>query len=118
MKPGEIIVAGGEIEINAGKPAIELQVTNKCDRPIQIGSHFHFFEANERLEFDRARAYGYRLDIPAGTAIRFQPLECKKVSLVEISGKRKVMGANGKVNGFLSERKTDVLNAEMHKKTK
>lgn len=118
MKPGEIIAAKGDIEINADKKSFKIEVTNSGDRPIQVGSHFHFFEVNSRLKFDRAKAYGYRLDIPAGTAVRFQPLEVKTVSLVEISGKKKVMGCGGLVNGFLSERKDEAISALSTKKEK
>lgn len=112
MKPGEIIAASGDIVINAGKKCIKLVVANEGNRPVQVGSHFHFFEVNACLKFDRSKAYGYRLDVPSGTAVRFQPSEVKTVSLVEIGGKKKVMGARGLVDGFLSERREDVLGSE------
>lgn len=105
MIVGEVILAGGEIEINKGKEAITVDVTNNGTRPVQIGSHFHFYEANECMTFDREKTYGYRPDIPAGTAVRFEPKETKKVKLIKMGGKRKVYGANGKVNGFLDEKK-------------
>ena len=101
MVPGEIIVQPGEIELNAGRPTVRLQVANTGDRPIQIGSHFHFYEVNESLEFDREQARGMRLDIPAGTAIRFEPGDEKEVTLVTLAGSRQVYGFNGKINGLL-----------------
>ncbi|HEY9848139.1 MAG TPA: urease subunit beta [Leptolyngbyaceae cyanobacterium] len=101
MIPGEIITPEGEIELNAGRQTIRLQVANKGDRPIQIGSHFHFYEVNESLEFDREQARGMRLDIPAGTAVRFEPGDEKEVVLVPYVGSRQVYGFNGKINGAL-----------------
>jgi urease subunit gamma/beta len=92
--PGEIMTADAEIVLNDGRPAIELKVTNLGDRPIQVGSHYHFSETNRALEFDRAAARGRRLDIPAGTAVRFEPGETRTVSLVEIAGNRIVRGGN------------------------
>jgi len=101
MHPGEYILADGEIELNAGRPAVRIAVRNTGDRPIQAGSHYHFFEVNQALVFDRAAAYGMRLDIPAGTAIRFEPGEEKEVPLVAFAGARSVYGHNGLVNGAL-----------------
>jgi urease subunit beta len=99
--PGEIITKAGEIELNAGRPTITLEVANTGDRPIQVGSHYHFFETNEALKFDRARARGMRLDIPAGTAVRFEPGQTRTVQLVAYAGKRVVHGFNGKIEGAL-----------------
>lgn len=101
MIPGEIIAIEGEIELNAGRPTVRLQVANKGDRPIQVGSHFHFFEVNESLSFDREQAKGMRLDIPAGTAVRFEPGDEKEVVLVPFAGSRQVYGFNGLINGKL-----------------
>lgn len=103
--PGEVIPEEGEIELNAGKDTAQLQVTNTADRPIQVGSHFHFFEVNKALEFERVRAYGMRLDIPAGTAVRFEPGETKRVSLVEIGGMREGYGLNALVEGAMDDPK-------------
>jgi urease subunit beta len=101
MIPGELIAADGDIEINAGRPAASLTVANTGDRPIQVGSHFHFYETNAALAFDRERARGYRLDIPAGTAMRFEPGQSREVRLVAYGGERRVVGFNGKINGKL-----------------
>ncbi len=101
MHPGEYMLGDGEIELNAGRPVARVVVRNKGDRPIQAGSHYHFYEVNRALEFDRSIAYGMRLDIPAGTAIRFEPGEEKEVPLVAFGGARKVYGHNGRVNGSL-----------------
>ncbi|MEG4169400.1 MULTISPECIES: urease subunit beta [unclassified Microcoleus] len=101
MIPGEMIVSAGEIELNADRPTLRLLVGNKGDRPIQIGSHYHFYEANEALEFNREQAKGMRLDIPAGTAVRFEPGDEREVQLVPFVGSRQVYGFNGKVNGEL-----------------
>ncbi|MDJ0607548.1 MAG: urease subunit beta [Kiloniellales bacterium] len=101
MIPGEVLVADGEIEINAGRPSVTLQVANSGDRPIQVGSHYHFFETNEALTFDRDKARGMRLDIPAGTAVRFEPGQSREVTLVAYAGQRRVFGFNGKVMGGL-----------------
>jgi urease subunit beta len=103
MIPGEIIVQPGEIELNAGLQVIQLVVANLGDRPIQIGSHFHFYEVNDALSFDRDAAKGMRLDIPAGTAIRFEPGDEKTVTLVPYTGSRQVYGFNNKINGQLEE---------------
>ncbi|BBD58555.1 urease, beta subunit UreB [Nostoc sp. HK-01] len=101
MKPGEIIPAAGEIELNVGRPIIKLLVANTGDRPIQVGSHFHFYEVNNALNFDREQARGMRLDIPAGTAVRFEPGDEKEVILIPLVGSRQVYGFNGKINGNL-----------------
>lgn len=103
VKPGEILTEEGEIELNAGKDKAQITVTNTADRPIQVGSHFHFFEVNKALEFNRNLAYGMRLDIPAGTAVRFEPGESKRVELVEIGGTREGYGLNGLVEGSMDE---------------
>ena len=99
MIPGEIITAPGDIEMNVGRETISLAVSNIGDRPIQVGSHYHFFETNAGLKFDRAKAKGYRLDIPAGTAVRFEPGQSREVTLVAISGRREVYGFQAKVMG-------------------
>ena len=99
--PGELITESGEIELNTGRPVTKIKVSNKGDRPIQVGSHFHFYEANLALEFDRDAALGKRLDIPAGTAIRFEPGDLREISLVPFSGRRHVVGFNGQINGPL-----------------
>lgn len=101
MIPGEVITAPGDIEINAGAARVILEVANTGDRPIQVGSHYHFFETNEALRFDRAKAYGQRLDIAAGTAVRFEPGQRREVTLVPYGGKRMVYGFQGKVMGPL-----------------
>lgn len=99
--PGELLPEPGEIVLNAGRPVTTLLVANSGDRPVQVGSHFHFFEANSALEFDRDAARGLRLDIPAGTAIRFEPGDSREVQLVPFAGERRVFGFNGLVNGPL-----------------
>lgn len=101
MIPGEIIAASGEIEINAGQPTITLEVSNTGDRPVQVGSHYHFAETNGGLTFDREKAYGMRLDIPAGTAVRFEPGQTRQVTLIPLSGKREVYGFRQQVMGKL-----------------
>ena len=101
MIPGEIRTAPGEIELNAGRAAIELTVSNTGDRPVQVGSHYHFFETNAGLLFDRDKARGMRLDIPAGTAVRFEPGQKREVTLVPLSGKREVYGFRQQVMGRL-----------------
>ena len=101
MIPGEIITPAGEIELNAGRETVKLLIANTGDRPIQVGSHFHFYEVNNALHFDRELALGMRLDIPAGTAVRFEPGDEKEVSLVPLVGSRRVYGFNGRVNGEL-----------------
>ncbi len=101
MIPGEIKIAGDELTINADKEAMLLEVSNAGDRPIQVGSHYHFFEANENLKFDRESTRGMRLDIISGTAIRFEPGQLKTVSLIPYAGNRKVYGFNKKIMGDL-----------------
>ena len=101
MIPGEIFTVDGEIELNAGRSAISLTVANTGDRPIQVGSHFHFYEANPALDFPREDARGYRLDIAAGTAIRFEPGQSRNVDLIPVSGGRRVYGFNAKIMGTL-----------------
>jgi urease subunit beta len=101
MIPGEIITEDGEIELNQGRPNVQMQVANTGDRPIQVGSHFHFFEVNTALQFDRTAARGMRLDIPAGTAVRFEPGDEKSVTLVAYAGTREVYGFNALIEGRL-----------------
>jgi urease subunit beta len=101
MIPGEIITQGGDIALNAGAATITLEVSNTGDRPIQVGSHYHFFETNEALSFDRAKARGHRLDIAAGTAVRFEPGQRREVTLVPYGGLRKVYGFQQKIMGTL-----------------
>lgn len=101
MIPGEIITAPGDIVLNQGRASVTLSVSNTGDRPIQVGSHYHFFETNEALEFDRSQARGFRLDIPAGTAARFEPGQTRDVTLVAYAGTRTVTGFNAKINGPL-----------------
>ncbi len=102
-KPGEIICEDEDVILNEGRTTISLEVTNMGDRPVQVGSHYPFFEANPQLRFERRRAYGFRLDIPSGAAVRFEPGESKTVELVEIAGERKVYGGHGLISGQLSE---------------
>ena len=106
MIPGEYLLADGDIELNAGQPTRRLEVTNRGDRPVQVGSHCHFFEVNRCLAFDRAAAYGLRLNVPAGTAVRFEPGDTREVELVAIGGRREVVGLNSLVNGRLDEERT------------
>ncbi len=103
MIPGEYLFDGGPIELNAGRPTCTLRVTNTGDRPVQVGSHFHFFEVNRALVFDRAAAYGMRLDLPAGTAVRFEPGDIKTVQLVALGGLRQVYGGSALVMGALDD---------------
>src|SRR5712692_121098 len=103
MIPGEYFLDGEAIEINVGRPRVQLEVTNRGDRPVQVGSHCHFFEVNRWLAFDRARAYGMRLNIAAGTAVRFEPGDTREVELVAIGGTRDVSGLNGLVDGSLDD---------------
>ena len=103
MIPGEIICPPGDIELNAGRPTVTLDVANTGDRPIQVGSHYHFFETNPALKFDRDKARGMRLDIAAGTAVRFEPGQTRQVSLVAFGGQREVFGFRGAVMGPLSK---------------
>ncbi len=101
MIPGEVVPAAGEIELNAGRDAVELEVANGGDRPVQVGSHYHFAETNAALSFERDRARGFRLDIAPGTAVRFEPGATREVTLVPLSGKREVYGFRGDVMGKL-----------------
>jgi urease subunit beta len=101
MIPGEVMTAPGEIELNAGRETVTLSVENTGDRPIQVGSHYHFFETNSSLRFDRAQSRGFRLDIPAGTAVRFEPGQARTVRLVAYAGLRRVFGFQGKIMGDL-----------------
>jgi urease beta subunit len=112
MFPGEIIAAKDMITINDGLSVKTLTVTNKGDRPIQVGSHFHFFEANKFLDFNRLESYGYRLDIPSGTAVRFEPNEQKTVELVEIAGNRRIRGLNNLTDAQIN---ATTLKASMEK---
>ncbi len=102
MIPGELFIQDGEIEINVGRPTVKLMVSNTGDRPIQVGSHYHFFETNNALSFDRDKARGHRLDIPAGTAVRFEPGQTREVQLVAFAGAGKVYGFQGRINGALA----------------
>jgi urease subunit gamma/beta len=99
--PGQVITLDGEIELNAGRPTLKLEVSNSADRPIQVGSHYHFFETNSALSFEREKARGFRLNIPAGTAVRFEPGQTREVELVALDGKREVYGFNAQVMGPL-----------------
>ncbi len=101
MIPGETKVAAGDVELNKGRRAVTLKVVNSGDRPVQVGSHYHFFETNAALKFDRDQAYGCRLNIAAGTAVRFEPGQTRTVQLVELSGLRRVFGFSGRINGKL-----------------
>jgi urease beta subunit len=101
MIPGEILTADGEIVLNEGRETVDLVVANTGDRPVQVGSHYHFAEVNPALDFDRDSARGFRLDIPAGTAVRFEPGQSREVKLVAYAGERRVFGFNGAVNGAL-----------------
>ncbi|MCC6301663.1 MAG: urease subunit beta [Gammaproteobacteria bacterium] len=101
MIPGEIRTAGGEIELNAGRDTVTLSVANTGDRPIQVGSHYHFYETNAALAFDREAARGFRLDIPAGTAVRFEPGQTRTVALARYAGDGRVYGFNAKIMGKL-----------------
>ena len=103
MTPGEINVAAGDIELNKGRKPLSISVENTGDRPIQVGSHYHFFETNAALKFDRKKAYGCRLNIAAGTAVRFEPGQKRTVELIPLSGARKVFGFTGAVNGSLKK---------------
>ena len=101
MIPGELLIPDGDIELNSGRVVTTLLVANSGDRPIQVGSHFHFFEVNTALLFDRTAARGMRLDIPAGTAVRFEPGDERSVNLIPLAGSRQVYGFNGLINGSL-----------------
>lgn len=104
MIPGEIIPASGDIELNSGRATISVSVANTGDRPVQVGSHYHFFEVNPALHFERKAAYGFRLNIPAGTAVRFEPGQSREVELVALAGDRAVYGFRGEVLGPLSDK--------------
>ena len=103
MTPGETFIKDGDIELNAGRKTVTLTVANTGDRPIQVGSHYHFFETNAALRFDRAKARGFRLDIPAGTAVRFEPGQTRTVRLVAYGGDRIVYGFNAEISGALGD---------------
>ena len=103
MIPGEIITKDGMITLNEGREIIKLKIISTGDRPIQVGSHFHFYETNEALDFEREAARGFRLDIPAGTAVRFEPGQAREVELVAFQGKRQVFGFNAKIQGGLGD---------------
>ena len=109
MIPGEFFVEDGELELNAGRKAIRIRVDNLGDRPIQVGSHTHFFEANRFLRFPREQAYGFRLDIPAGTALRFEPGEGREVDLVEFAGDRQLWGMNALVQGDMGDERDNAM---------
>ena len=101
MIPGEMKIVAGDLELNKGRRVVGLKVVNAGDRPIQVGSHYHFYETNEALKFDRKKAYGCRLNIAAGTAVRFEPGQARTVELVGLAGERRVYGFTGKINGKL-----------------
>ena len=103
FKPGEIQTAQGDIEINRGRATLSIVVANRGDRPVQVGSHYHFFETNNALDFDRGKTRGYRLNIPAGTAVRFEPGQSRTVELVAYAGKRAMYGFQGRIMGQLEE---------------
>jgi len=103
MVPGEYLFDGEPLELNAGRPVLTLRVNNTGDRPVQVGSHYHFFEVNRALVFDRAQAYGMRLDLPAGTAVRFEPGDVRTVALIPLAGLRQVYGGSGLVMGALDD---------------
>ena len=103
MIPGEYVIQDGELNLNENRERVSLSVANLGDRPIQVGSHYHFYETNSALEFDREAARGFRLDIPAGTAVRFEPGQNRKVDLVAYAGSREVYGFNGKIMGSLEK---------------
>ncbi len=103
MQPGELLVEDGDIELNAGRATVRMAVRNSGDRPIQVGSHYHFFETNPALEFDRDKARGFRLDVPAGTAVRFEPGQERVIDLVAYAGERRVYGFRGSVMGSLED---------------
>lgn len=107
--PGEVVLGEGDIVAFHGRPTVELTIANLGDRPIQVGSHCHFFEANRALRFDREKAFGFRLRVPAGTAVRFEPGEEKRVTLVAIGGNRVVYGINGLTNGRLDDPEVKTL---------
>jgi urease subunit beta len=102
MKPGEILTLDGDISLNIGRPTVDITVTNRGDRPVQIGSHYHFYEVNQALDFEREKAKGFRLNIAAGTAVRFEPGQSRTVQLVAMAGDRRVFGFQGLIMGNLS----------------
>ncbi|TAJ98688.1 MAG: urease subunit beta [Candidatus Manganitrophaceae bacterium] len=116
MIPGEYFIAEGEIEANAGRRTVELTITHTGDRPVQVGSHFHFFEVNRALSFDREKAFGMRLNIPSGNAVRFEPGEKKRVTLVELGGSRIVRGLNGLTEGGTGEAQKGAALGRLRKK--
>lgn len=101
MIPGEVFYEDGDIELNVGRETVKVEVSNTGDRPVQVGSHYHFYEVNSKLDFDREAARGFRLNIPAGTAVRFEPGQVREVELVALGGKRIVHGFNAKISGNL-----------------
>jgi len=103
MNPGEYFIDDGEVTLNAGREVVEVAVANTGDRPVQVGSHYHFFETNPALDFDRSLTKGFRLDIPAGTAVRFEPGQVRTVQLVAFAGDRQIYGFNGSVMGLLED---------------
>jgi urease subunit beta len=103
MIPGEIKAVSGDVELNKGRKPIRLEVVNSGDRPIQVGSHYHFYETNEALKFERKKAYGYRLNVAAGTAVRFEPGQTRTIELIQVAGNRKIYGFAGKVMGALKK---------------
>ena len=105
MTPGETLVADGDLDINAGRPTVEITVANTGDRPVQVGSHYHFYETNRALAFDREATRGFRLDIPAGTAVRFEPGQRRTVTLVAFAGARRIFGFNARIMGDLEDDK-------------
>ena len=115
MIPGEYMISDGDIAANAGRTVVKVTVSNRGDRPVQVGSHTHFFEVNKALHFPRETAYGFHLNIPAGTSARFEPGDTRDVELVEYGGRRIVFGFSGLVNGHLDEMRQDAL-ARMAKK--
>lgn len=121
MIPGELFVKAGEIELNEGRPTLTVKVENTGDRPIQVGSHYHFYEVNEALKFKRKKTKGMRLNIPAGTAVRFEPGDERKVELVAIAGSREIYGFNGLINGQVTlelEAEPETLEPESEPDTK
>lgn len=116
MIPGEYFIADGEIEANAGRRTVEMTVTNSGDRPVQVGSHFHFFEVNRSLSFNREAAFGMRLNIPSGNAVRFEPGERKRVVLVELGGSRIVQGLNGLTEGATGSKQKGSALARLREK--
>jgi urease subunit beta len=118
MIPGELLTADGDIELNADRPTTTISVANTGDRPVQVGSHFHFFEVNPALQFDRDASRGMRLNIPAGTAVRFEPGDEREVELVAIAGSRKIYGFNALINGSLDGETPESETSDNDKKEK